>query len=122
MVEDGADLSLLPPCWSSLQMHVQRVNYVAYLWKQSHVAYPHIPSPVGLGWKADAEGQLHIEWTHCDIMPQTLIDVMIPDSAAVVSEDSVEEDYEVDNMLDIVFDDDVEADRTVQFSAVQFSS
>jgi len=47
VIDDGADLSLLPPCQSSLQMHVRRANYVAYMWKQAHSAHPEIPSPVG---------------------------------------------------------------------------
>ena len=50
------------PGQSSLMMHAKRSNYVAYIWKQAHVAYPIISSPVGLGWKFDKDGSLYIEW------------------------------------------------------------
>ena len=31
-VSDGADMSLLPPCRSALEMHIRRVNYIKYLY------------------------------------------------------------------------------------------
>jgi len=54
-VGDRIDLSLLPPCRSSLEMHTLRANYVAYTWKQANVTHPDIPSPLGLGWTSDNE-------------------------------------------------------------------
>ena len=47
----NADLSLLPPCRSSLQLHIDRANYQTYIWKQSLNAYPELPSPLENGWK-----------------------------------------------------------------------
>ena len=33
------DLSLLPPCCSTLKLHVMRYNYVACIWKKTKTAY-----------------------------------------------------------------------------------
>ena len=48
---DGIDLSFLPPCRGSLQMHIKRANYQAYIGLHADQAYPDVPSPVGYGWK-----------------------------------------------------------------------
>ena len=50
-ISNGIDLSLLPPCKSSLRMHSLRANYQCYIWKHSHIALTKIPSPIGSGWK-----------------------------------------------------------------------
>jgi hypothetical protein len=104
-VPDGLDVSLLPPCQSSLVMHAKRANYVAHIWRNSHVAYPNIPTPEGYGWKCNAEGCLQIQWSEGDIMPQQLIDVLHTTTEEVCE---VEEDDEIDNIIDVVFEDDVE--------------
>jgi len=127
-VSDGIDLSLLPPCRSSLQMHVLRTNYVAGIWKQAHVAKPVIRSPENAGWKVDGSGKLTINWNNEDIMPQDLVDVLScdtqqeilsdsgdtqvqcepqdndPDAVYMISCDDVEEDDEIDNIMHVIFD------------------
>lgn len=123
-IPPGVDSSLLPPCRSSLQMHAKRANYVANVWKNSHIAYPKLPSPIGLGWMSAADGSVTIQWTDGDILPQQLIDIMSPTSDAVsaahcdaddedddvphVEEEELEEDYEIDNILDVFFEDEQE--------------
>ena len=105
-INGGLDLSLLPPCQSSLVMHAQRCNYVAYVWRQAHVQHPSTPSPNGLGWTSDDKGALQIEWSKPeDIMPQDLIDVIASDSSNI-GDDDIEEDDEIENILDIIFDYD----------------
>jgi len=106
--DDGIDLSLLPPCRSSLKMHALRANYVAYTWKQAHVTHPEIPSLLGLGWTHDAEGVLAIQWSQGDIMPQGLLHVLACQSPADPedAEEDIEEDCEIDNTFDVWFDDD----------------
>ena len=115
VTDTGIDMSLLPPCRSSFSMHALRANYVAYLWKQSHVNYPDMPSPIGSGWKLDASGNIDIEWNWGEIMPQDLIDVMayhccadddLAEAPTFVCSNSIAEDCEIDNILDIVFEAD----------------
>ena len=107
--DDGLDLSLLPPCRDSLQRHILRCNYVALMWKQSHLAYPQLPPATDSGWKLDCSGNLEIEWNAGDIMPQDLIDVIVlagtkdendPGLQVLVCPNDIEEDDEVDNMID----------------------
>ena len=43
----------LPPCESSLRLHVTRANYQAAIWKRAIVLLPVIPSPCGRGWEVD---------------------------------------------------------------------
>ena len=120
-IHNGIDLSLLPPCQSSLYMHCLRANYQSYIWNNSHKPYVEVPSPVGCGWRLDG-GELSIDWTYGDIMPQQLLDVLrTPDDNDAAEEDElnydyevfeneVEEDCEVDNILDVIFDDDQDDD------------
>jgi len=109
---DGIDFSLIPPCRESLRMHVQRANYQTYIWKNSHIGYVTLPSPVGLGWMLDDSRKLVIEWTHGDLMPQNLVDILSTDKVIEETDDvevhseDVEEDYEVDNIIDIIFEND----------------
>ena len=112
-MDEGIDQSLLPPCRSSLQMHIMRANYVAYLWKHSHISHPQMPSAVGSGWKLNDAGNIEIEWNCGDIMPIDLIEVMVPaDEGEERAEEDVDENLEeseqceIDNIIDIVFDED----------------
>ena len=43
----------LPPCESSLPLHVTRVGYQAAIWRIAIVPLPVIPSPGGHSWKVD---------------------------------------------------------------------
>ncbi len=54
------DLSLLPPCKSSLLRHIQRANYVARIWRQSSRPMMQIDTPTLHGWKQD----LSVDWVH----------------------------------------------------------
>lgn len=54
------DLSLLPPCKSSLFKHMQRANYVARMWRQSSRPIMEIDAPTSHGWKED----LSEDWVH----------------------------------------------------------
>ena len=114
----GIDLSLLPPCRSSLRMHYKRVQFQCWIWKNSHVARVLIPSPAGCGWKFEGEN-LFVDWTDGDIMPQKLIDILASEENPREytsddgdyenhEEEEIEEDEEVDNILDIIFEDDQE--------------
>ena len=69
----------LPPCRDCLYKHVLHANYQAKIWKNSLVAKPDIPSPVGHGWKLDTSGgsgQLVIDWMDGQPAPQVVLDLL----------------------------------------------
>ena len=126
----GIDLCLLPPCKTSLLMHIQRVNYQSFIWKNAHVGMLEIPPPTGLGWQLDDSGLLSVKWTDGDIMPKDLVDILASSETGETDPDeysrgnlmgtdapectleayleAVEEEDEIDNMLDVIFDDEDE--------------
>ena len=48
----------LPPCRSSLRLHVLRANYQAAIRRRSLLANTTIPSPNGNGWKVSNNGEI----------------------------------------------------------------
>ena len=123
-IHNGINLSLLPPCTSTLRLHTKRANYQTYIWKHSHIPYVNLPSPVDNGWKLAESGDLIVDWTSGDIMPQQLVDLLVPtepqstpnESSSSIAdepnydyetfENEIEEDDEVDNIIDVIFDDE----------------
>jgi hypothetical protein len=111
----GIDLSLLPPCRPTLLKHSLRANYQAFIWRHAHIAFPVLPSPEGLGWIKDSDGNLLIDWVEGDIMPQDAVDIMETDqqlnNSANAEEEAgmqfevSEEDTEIDNIVDVLFED-----------------
>jgi len=63
-VHNGFDISLLPPCYTSLKKHCQHVNYQSYIWKHAHLAQVEMSSPSACGWKMDTSGNimLAVDW------------------------------------------------------------
>ena len=41
----------LPPCNSSLQLHITRANYQAGVWRRATFPFPEVPLPGGHGWE-----------------------------------------------------------------------
>jgi len=103
-VGNGIDVSLLPPCRSSLLMHARR----ATLWRNYHVPFPNIPPPDGFRWETTEDGFIKIVWNDGDIMPQKLVDILESESSddAQHCDAEIEEDSEVENILDIIFEVD----------------
>ena len=52
------DLSILPPCKSSLMLHIERANYVARIWKTASTSMVRPPEVSEHGWSNSAE----IQW------------------------------------------------------------
>lgn len=122
-IHEGLDLSLLPPCKGTLRMHCLRANFQAFVWRHSHLANVFLPSPIGSGWKCDQEGRITIDWIEGNVMPQQLVDILDssePDNCSVLNEQEdevevneveeteevVEDECEIDNILDIIFESD----------------
>lgn len=70
---EGTDMSLLPPCQSSLIMHIKRVNHQAFVWKNSHVQFPELPNPIHHGWCRDDENGLDYDWCDGPFIPQVRV-------------------------------------------------
>lgn len=89
------DLSLLPPCKSSLLKHIQRANYVARMWRQSSRATMETDTPISHGWKDD----LSVDWVTkpypediCELLvSQDLDDLDDCDDLIETSDDDEEE-------------------------------
>jgi len=110
-LSNGIDLCMLPPCRSSLQMHCMRSNYVAYTCKTAHVPFQNLQSPAGIGWIVGSGGELEIQWTSGRILPQQLADVLYGSDAEVSSEFEETDEFEVNNIIDVVFDDEEYLDQ-----------
>ena len=52
------DLSLLPPCASSLMLHTASAHYVAKMWRLANIPLQNIGPYVGNGWLRDGS----IDW------------------------------------------------------------
>eukprot|EP00795_Rhopilema_esculentum_P004100 gene4100-20281_t len=57
----------LPPCKSTLALHVIRANYQAWVWKRAILQLPDVPSPDGHGWEAGLK-YTDLCATECDSM------------------------------------------------------
>ena len=99
---DGVDLSLLPPCRSSLKMHIRRANYQCLIWCKAEQATPDIPPPDGHGWYQE-NGKLAYQWTDGDPMPKELVDVLIEELPDDEDEEN-EEDPEIVSYNDEIYD------------------
>ena len=68
------DLSILPPCKSSLLLHIERANYVAKLWKMSPVNLINAPPFNNHGWHCDGS----INWVN-EQYPDDISELLIND-------------------------------------------
>ena len=66
------DLSVLPPCQSSLLLHMDRANYVAALWKHSMHATIDSPEIWDHGWNVDGS----INWVE-QVFPEDVIEIIM---------------------------------------------
>ena len=119
-IPNGVDLCLLPPCRRSLEVHIMRSNYVAYMWRNAHVPHLQLPTAVGNGWMEAVDGFITVQWTKGELLPEQLVDVLANNTAPNATNsdedtcplEEVEEDYELDNIIDVVFDDDDDGEST----------
>ena len=63
----------LPPSQDPLKQHCLRANYVCAIWHRSLEQAPAIPSPVGHGWKTDADNKLSYVWMTCAPAPADVL-------------------------------------------------
>ena len=77
-----SDLSLLPPCKSSLYLHILRSCYVARIWRLSLTSCPPLPAVENHGWTEEHQ----VKW----------IETAFPDdvSSILLTDGFEEEEYE----------------------------
>ena len=65
----------LPPSHASLQMHIQRANYQAHIWRSCMTTMAHVPPPDGFGWKLSAN-ELLINWSTENAAPDVVLEFL----------------------------------------------
>ena len=98
----GVDMSLLPPCKDCLRNHLRRVNYQSLIWHKARYAKPSYPPADEHGWQ-HTDGNLQFKWTDGLLMPQELVDVLLKEPIQTVQDC---EEPELNNPIDVIFDDD----------------
>lgn len=96
------DLSLLPPCASSLMKHTSRAHYVATIWRQANVPLQSIGSFVGNGWLPDGS----IDWIY-RAYPAN-VEILLMQNAS--SEPADDNDDNVDDVDDDEDDNEVDGE------------
>ena len=81
------DLSLLPPCRSSLRLHSLRANAVAKIWNDTDQRTVHLPDLTLHGWNED----FRIRWFD-DAFPQNVIDILMDPNFDMIDDDIYEAD------------------------------
>ena len=100
MVGDGekltakskVDLGRLPPCYSALKPHVQRVNHRVALYKRAYQAILEKPKPYeeGQGWlRNDSNNMLKPIWSCGSILLSALVDIL----ETTANEDNGDDDH-----------------------------
>ena len=85
------DLSLLPPCQSTLKLHASRANVVAKLWKSADETNVCIPDAALEGW----DENLQIHWLD-NAFPENVIDILMDSDFDSINEDIYGTDEESD--------------------------
>ena len=62
----------LPPCKSSLQLHITRANYQTGTWRRAIFPLPEVPLPGGHGWEI-AEGEITVKWLNSKPAPEEIL-------------------------------------------------
>jgi hypothetical protein len=92
------DLGVLPPCRNCLREHLERVNYQVGLWKRAHIAKPVYPGPTHYnGWQC-VDGMSEPKWVSGDFIPQQLVDTLVEENTAGLTESDGSDD-EFDDVL-----------------------
>ena len=67
----------LPPTSGSLQLHIQRANYQAMIWRRCFQAFQQLPQPVGNGWEKEDDGCLKPLLMTKDAAPKGLAELIV---------------------------------------------
>lgn len=75
MFEKSRKPEMLPPTSNALNFHIQRVHYQCMIWKNAHVAVPHLPDVTEMGWKRGPTGLLPVLMT-LNPIPEACIELV----------------------------------------------
>ena len=65
----------LPPCQSSLRLHMSRANYLAAIWRRATEACPDIPSSHGHGWNVSSS-TVEFIWLGSKPAPEEVLELL----------------------------------------------
>ena len=65
----------LPPCRSSLKLHVTRANFQAGIWHRAIFLSPDIPCPSSHGWEVSANS-INIKWLSSKPVPEEVLELI----------------------------------------------
>ena len=86
------DLSNLPPCQSSLLLHMERANFVAAMWKLSIHAHVECPEIAHHGWNTDGS----IRWVE-ETFPDDIVELILDEDSDGETDQIYESDSNSDN-------------------------
>ena len=105
----GVNPSALPPCAATLQLQLERANYVATMWKRAAPQKPCADSPVGHGWNLDSD-MYRIHWYDGDQLPSDIYRALdIATAETPIMEEEEDEDVTYGEHIfgaDETYDDD----------------
>ena len=71
------DPEALPPCRTSLRLHMKRANYQAAIWRRAVIPHPDVPSPHGHGWKVCSTSKLvEFVWLGTKPAPEEVLELL----------------------------------------------
>ena len=65
----------LPPCRSSLKLHVTRANFQSGIWHRAIFPSPDIPCPSSHGWEVSANS-INIKWLSSKTAPEEVLELI----------------------------------------------
>ena len=86
------DLSLLPPCQTSLERHIRRANYVARIWRQASHPMMNIQDPQFHGWNED----LSTDWISVPY-PEDISELLLANDEEMTASESESSDDDTDD-------------------------
>ena len=94
LLEDNKviDLSLLPPCQTSLERHIRRANYVARIWRQASHPMMNIQDPQFHGWNED----LSTDWISVPY-PEDISELLLANDEEMTASESESSDDDTDD-------------------------
>ena len=65
----------IPPCHSSLKLHVTSANYQAGIWHRGILPYPDIPCPNNHGWEVSGSS-IDVRWLGSKPSPEEVLELI----------------------------------------------
>ena len=86
------DLSLLPPCQTSLERQIRRANYFDRIWRQASHPMMNIQDPQFHGWNED----LSTDWISVPY-PEDISELLLANDEKMTASESESSDDDIDD-------------------------